>query len=219
MAEENKLTSTDPDFLRTLYQKDFPCHPIPKTASCKPMNGRNTELPPFEGQSTSKSHYLPWDARPASSKKPRLTAVGSGAPFEGVTTQRLDFTAKSVRVPAPLRPPYNHPQYGPFDGTSTMRDHFRLHGSISRPQLAKPIHQSAASTQPFNSKTAYQLDYAAKPLPPKAVVNVPRPNIVNRPEMHLSTTYNRTYTPKPVRLCPALKVDETFKERGCVRVL
>ncbi|KAF7262165.1 hypothetical protein EG68_00670 [Paragonimus skrjabini miyazakii] len=94
----NRLTSLPPFEGTTDYRDSYRAWGVgPRVHGVGPGSSYYRSIMPFDGQSTSKQHYLPhWGCKPALSCKPHPRASDNQGEFDDATMYRLEYTPKSI---------------------------------------------------------------------------------------------------------------------------
>jgi len=188
------------------YREDYPAHPLkPRDRPKLARMVQSAPSDPDQFRSKYAEDFVPHDAQPSKSMKPKSSVPFSG-PFEGTTTNRAEHGPKPMTNKAVRRPPSPAKMSAPFEGTTTNRD---LHKAFpeARPRESMAPQQRKMVTAPFDGLTQYKQDY-----PPRDVsANVKSPTqhapYEYGPPRDLQTENRSAFVPKPIQYCPVLDLD------------
>ena len=122
----------------------------------------------FSAETTVQADFRPVQAAPTKSIRPLERSRDANVPFDGSTTQKVDYRewqgaerAKSLKEVRVYQPPTDK-----FDGISTCASHYKGQYAPPAPST-KPPQNAVASTQPFDGSTSYHDSYAPFTILPK----------------------------------------------------
>jgi len=123
---------------------------------------------------TNKLAYQPHKIRPASARRPVSQGHRTDIPFDDRTNYNSDFrkwNSMPERRGDPSQRPYEKPEI-PFDGVTNYRSHYiPKHAAPARSQA--PDRTARQSSDPFDDRTFYKLDFTAKEMTPCPAINLP----------------------------------------------
>ncbi|XP_033634428.1 stabilizer of axonemal microtubules 2-like [Asterias rubens] len=157
----------------TTFKSDY------KKWDCKPMQSHvpdSYQKPAgdMDLYTTNRLAYQPHQIRPASARRPVSQGRKSDAPFDDRTNYTSDFRkweSMPERRGDPSQRPYEKPEI-PFAGTTNYRAQYIPKHAAPAKSMG-PDRTARQSSDPFDDRTFYKLDFTAKEAVPCPAVNLP----------------------------------------------
>jgi hypothetical protein len=123
---------------------------------------------------TNKLAFQPHKVRPASAKRPVSQGRRTDIPFDDRTNYTADYrrwSSMPERRGDPTQRPYERPEV-PFEGASNYSLNY-IPKSAAPAKSLGPDRTARPSSQPFDDRTFYKLDFTAKEMQPCPAINLP----------------------------------------------
>jgi len=144
---------------RTTNQVEYGVKPLPARAPA-PEQPRWEQSARFQGQSEAHDQFRQWEM-----PRPDIVPMAPApppAPFDAVTTNQVEYTAKPLPAREQAVPQQWEPSPAKFNGQTTYGDDF-TQKPIPREEPV-PM-RPAPPSPPFDAKTTNQVEYTQKQLP------------------------------------------------------
>lgn len=200
---------------RTTFQNDFTGHPghsgrqpiIPKEPTLSVGAGR------FSDETTTRRDYTPKDARPEKSAKPPHYVLAHTDPFDHKTTFQHNFPWPDGRPADSCKPQEMTRRSSlPLDGMTTHNMTYKP-WEVAKREGWKPKSGWVPPTDPFDSKTTFQHDYAGKSASPAKSAR-PYYNRVEPGEFADRTTHKEAFKSWEVNARQSCKPKQVYSPHG-----
>ncbi|KAK2178327.1 hypothetical protein NP493_547g01014 [Ridgeia piscesae] len=144
----------------TNYRQDYAEKKVPPTKSCKPDETPLQSEAPLSDKSTQRVDYQRWPYTKVEQCHPEHNLYPCGD-MDMLSTNRVEFTEKPIKIPASCRPPPNRGSLPKFVGRTENRDCFgpKEMGPILRPTMKGDF---IPSTEPLENLTNYRMNYVPR---------------------------------------------------------
>jgi len=158
----------------TSYNVDYIKHPVgARKPIYPPRSGWVTGRPGgTTGRSMYATHY-PWhDAEPRRALEPPSGMPLDGAPFDGVTSYKVDYVKHPIRPRSTPMRPQQRGDPAPFDATTTYFNDFQKHPSARTAPARPHVATLRPEGGPFDGSTEYGREYVELKMESRPLVHI-----------------------------------------------
>lgn len=182
------------------YRKDYtPKEGYAKAQSCKPDAAPYKSTAPFEGDTTQKADFVPWDVQRPRQKEQEAYRKPEGE-MDMNTTTHTDYVRKAMERQPMVRPQEARKATGKFDGTTNYQMEYQKWGLAERQKHVKEAY--VPNEAPFDGMPTYQRDYVQHQGTKAASMKPIDLGYSSNAPLEDGTEYKKEFTKKWVPPCP-----------------
>ncbi|XP_067839559.1 stabilizer of axonemal microtubules 2-like [Heptranchias perlo] len=186
----------------TTHRRDFKGQAGELTMAIRPPCTKVNSNQQFYDLTEFRDKYRTWTIDPPSVRKAVEFVVPDGK-INLNTTTHTDFVEHKVQPFVPVRPlPHSSKHSIPFEGQSTMKEDYK-HWDATREPMIKPQQELEKAAGRFDDMTTFRAHYVPHQISLMHTFKPRNSYVPSTMPLHNGTTYQFSYTPKKVEVCPA----------------